>query len=92
VGERTVYLSGDIAEPAEAAQQGARADIAVVELAHFEPEELGAALSGSGVKCLVLTHLLASLEPIEAEIPDRVVAGGYEGEIVVAHDGMDLEL
>lgn len=92
VGDRTVYLSGDIAEPEEAAEHAVGADTAVIELAHFEPEELGAALSASGVERLVVTHLLASLEPSEAEIPDRVLAAGYHGEVVVAQDGMEIEL
>ncbi len=92
VGGRKLYLSGDIAEPEEAAEHAIGADIAVVELAHFEPEELGAALSASGVERLVVTHLLASLEPSEAGIPDRVMAAGFEGEVVVAQDGMEIEL
>jgi ribonuclease BN (tRNA processing enzyme) len=92
VADKTVYVSGDIAEPEEAAEYGAEADIAVVELAHFEPEEVGAALSASGVKRLVVTHLLASLESSEAEIPDRVMAAGFEGEVAVAQDGMEIEL
>lgn len=90
--EKTIYLSGDIAEPEEAAEHAMGADVAVVELAHFEPEGLGAALVGSDVKRLFVTHLLASFEPLEGEIPDRIMAAGYEGEVIVAQDGTEIEL
>ncbi len=88
---KTIYLSGDIAEPTEAAEGAVGADIAVIEIAHFEPAELGAAVSGSGLKRLVVSHVLASLEPTEDEIAGQIAAAGYEGDIVVAQDGMAIE-
>jgi ribonuclease BN (tRNA processing enzyme) len=87
-----VYLSGDIHSPDEAAKHGAKADLAVVEIAHFEPEALAEALADSGISRLVVSHVPAALEPHEAELPDRINAAGFEGEVIVATDGLRLEL
>ena len=90
--QKRIYFSGDIAEPGEAGEHASGADLAVIELAHFEPEELGEALSGSSLPRLVVTHLLDTFEPVEHEIPARINAAGYEGEITVAEDGLEVEL
>ena len=92
VDGKRVYLSGDIDSPDEAAKHGAGADVAVVEIAHFEPEALGEALTGSGISRLVVTHVLESLEPHEADLPGRINAAGFEGDVVVATDGLEMEI
>ena len=89
---KTIYFSGDLAEPEEAAEQADRVDLAVVELAHFTAEELGAAFSASNLPRLALTHINDGFEPFEDEIPGRVRAAGFDGDIVVATDGMEMEL
>ncbi len=89
---RRVYLSGDLASPKEAEWRAKDTDVAVVELAHFQPEELGEALSAAGVPRLVVTHLIDTLEPLEDGVPDRIRAAGFEGEITIARDGLELEI
>jgi ribonuclease BN (tRNA processing enzyme) len=92
VDDQKVYLSGDIDSPDEAAKHGAEADIAVVEIAHFEAEELGQALADSGISRLVISHVPESLEPHEAKLPSRLNTAGFPGEVIVATDGLTLEI
>ena len=87
---KTIYLSGDLAGPQEAAMQADSADLAVVELAHFTAEELGAALSATALPRLVLTHINDDFEPFEEEIPARVRAAGFQGDVVVVKDGDEV--
>jgi ribonuclease BN (tRNA processing enzyme) len=87
---KTIYLSGDLAGPEEAAKQADSADVAVVELAHFTAEELGAALSATALPRLVLTHISDDFEPFEEEIPARVRAAGFQGDVVVVKDGDEV--
>jgi ribonuclease BN (tRNA processing enzyme) len=90
VDGKTVYLSGDIGGPEEAAKHDA--STAVVELAHFTAEELGAALSASSLVRLIVTHVKDEFEPFEQEIPARVAAMGFQGEVIVATDGLEVGL
>lgn len=86
VEEKRIYFSGDLARPQEAAQADG-ADLAVIEMAHFTPEELGAALAAVNLPRLVLTHLIHTLEPVEEQVVARVKAAGFGGEIHLARDG-----
>ena len=92
IAGKKVYLSGDLDSPDEAAKYGADSHVAVVEIAHFQPEALGEALADSGISRLVLSHVLASLEPHETELPGRINAAGFAGEVIVATDGLTLEI
>ncbi len=92
VDGKRIYFSGDLQGPQEAAEQAESVDLAVVELAHFTAEELGAAFSASKLPRLVLTHINDDFEPFEDEIPGRVRAAGYRGEIAVATDGTEIEV
>jgi len=92
VDSKTFYLSGDLARPDEAAKHAASAEVAVVELAHFTAEELGAALSASGLLLLIITHINDDFETFEDEIPQRLRSMGFEGEIIIATDGLEVDL
>ena len=89
---KTIYFSGDLGGPEEAAKQAESAEIAVVELAHFTAEELGAALSASGLLRLIVTHINDDFEPFEDEIPTRIRSMGFDGEITIARDGDEFPL
>ncbi len=87
---KTLLYSGDLRDPAEIVAPAERADLAIVELAHFTPEELGAALAPTKLPVLVVTHLSHTLEPEEEEVPARIRAGGFGGEVLLARDGEEL--
>ncbi|MFB3883203.1 MAG: MBL fold metallo-hydrolase [Armatimonadota bacterium] len=89
---KTIYFSGDLGGPEEAAKQADGVEVAVVELAHFTAEELGAALSASGLLRLIITHINDDFEPFEDEIPQRLRSMGFEGEIIIATDGLEVDL
>jgi len=84
---KRVLFSADLAYAWEVPERVRGADLAIVELAHFTPEELGEALRGLALPRLVVTHLIHTLEPVEDEVPARISAAGYGGGILVAHDG-----
>jgi len=90
--DKKLLLSGDLAGPAEATDRVEGIDLAVIELAHFQAEDLGAALRGTGLPRLVVTHINDDFEPFEEEIPDRIRAAGFEGDICVAKDGDEIAL
>ena len=90
-GKRMLF-SADLAYAWEVPERVRGTDLAIVELAHFEPEELGEALAGLALPRLVLTHIKHTLELVEDEIPARIKAAGYGGEVVVAHDGDEFTL
>jgi ribonuclease BN (tRNA processing enzyme) len=53
------------------------------------PSRLGQIAQAAEVEKLVITHLYPATDPAEVE---RGVRGHYDGEIVMAKDGMVLEL
>jgi len=92
VGDKTLLYSGDLREAAEIAALADRADLAVVEMAHFPPETLGQVLAPTKLPRLLLTHLIHTLEPTEDNVPARVRKGGFRGEVLMAHDGDEVVL
>ncbi len=59
------------------------------EAAHMAPSRLGQLAQAAEVEKLVITHLYPSTDPAEVE---RGVRGHYDGEVVMAKDGMVVEL
>jgi ribonuclease BN (tRNA processing enzyme) len=90
-GKRLLF-SGDLRDPGEIAGAAKGVDLAVIEAAHFTPEELGAALAATDVPRVIATHIIHTLEPVEEGVADRVRAAGYRGEISVARDGDEFEV
>lgn len=89
---KRLFVSGDLAQPSEVIVPAAGVDLAIIELAHFTPEELGETLSRVEVSRVILTHLIHSLEPAEEQIPARIKGAGYGGEVHLARDGDEFEL
>ncbi len=92
IGGKRIFLSGDLGQPSEVIAPASGVDLAVVEMAHFTPEELGEALAHTEAPRVVLTHLIHTLEPVEDEVPARVKAAGYTGEVRLARDGDEFEV
>jgi ribonuclease BN (tRNA processing enzyme) len=92
LAEKGLLFSGDILQPSEIVELANRADLAIVELAHFSPEELGEALATTSLSRLVVTHLIHTLERGEAKLPARIRKAGFKGEVKVARDGEEVEL
>jgi len=92
VDQRRVVFSGDIATAGEVHDLVSGADLAFVELAHVAPEDLGRALSGTGLTHLVAVHVRDEYEPEEDELPGRINAAGFEGKVTIARDGTEVAL
>ena len=56
---------------------------------HMSPTALAEAATAAGCGRLVITHLYPETDPADVE---RKVRRGFAGEIVLAHDGLELEL
>ena len=92
VDGKRILFTADLAHAWEVPERLKGSELAIVELAHYTPEELGEALSGLPLPRLVVTHLIHTLEPLAEEIPARIKAAGYGGEVVVACDGDEFSL
>jgi len=88
-GKRIVY-SGDVRKPGEIGELYDGADVGIMELAHFPPEEVVSGLKGRKVGRLIITHLNHKRQ---GEEPERLLAAmleeGLQGPpVVIARDGM----
>lgn len=55
---------------------------------HMAPQDAGKMAAEAGVRRLVLTHLYDGLE--DPEVMFAAVRGEFDGEVVLAHDGLEL--
>jgi ribonuclease BN (tRNA processing enzyme) len=62
---------------------------AKAEAAHLSPTRLGQIASAAECKSLVITHLYPETDPDDVE---RSVKRSYAGEVVLARDGMEIEV
>ncbi len=59
---------------------------------HPKPSEIGETFADSTVSHLVLTHLYPPTEGRHEELCESVAAGGFTGDVSVAHDGLSLRV
>ncbi|MEF8799545.1 MAG: MBL fold metallo-hydrolase [Halolamina sp.] len=59
---------------------------------HPTPTQLGEALAGADIDRLYLTHLYPHTEGKHEEMLDSLTTAGFEGEVGVACDGLELHL
>ncbi len=62
----------------------------LVEENHLSPRRLAELATEAGVRRLVVTHVYPQLQRLDVERLIR--AAGYEGEIIIAHDGLQLQV
>ena len=97
-GEQAVVYTGDTERGDGLLNLARHANILISECSytdaraqasHMTPSRLGQLAKAAEVKKLVITHLYPETDPSEVE---RSVRGHYDGEVVMAEDGMILEL
>lgn len=88
VAGKTVVYSGDITALDELNPLLGDADIVIVEVAHFEPEELQPALENLPSEKIVLTHIHPGLE----ERASEVVRHWGDKRVSLASDGFRISL
>ncbi len=86
-GTRVVY-SGDITALAELSPLLPSADVLIIEIAHFDPNDLPDGLSDVDASVIILTHVHPGLEARLAEVVER----WGDDRVIVAHDGLRISL
>ncbi len=98
-GGPVLAYSGDTGPCDELAELASGADALLVECSfpdgegmegHMQPSQVARAGIRSGVKKLILTHFYPSVDT--DRVGDIVASAGYEGEIIIGHDGMSVTL
>lgn len=92
-GTRIAY-SGDAGSVDDCAPHLKAVSLLVHELGHFTGDEVGRVAKLAGVPRLLLTHLSLRYHGADgAALATREVrASGYDGEVIIAHDGLEVEL
>ena len=92
-GTRLVY-SGDAGSVDDCAPHLEGASLLVHELGHFTGDAVGRIAREARVPRLLLTHLSLRYhgEAGAALVSREVRTSGYEGEVIVAHDGLEVDL
>ncbi len=90
-GKRVVF-SGDLGDPEEITEPARGADLVITEAAHFHPRELVAALTETGAKHIVVTHM----HDVLMDRPDRAeelfAPFAENGMLTFAHDGLVVQI
>jgi ribonuclease BN (tRNA processing enzyme) len=91
-GKRVVY-SGDMGSPRDlACALGRPLDLLVTECAHFSARPLFEMLRGRPIKRIAMTHLGRKLWADQAQLRPLAAQCGLDGDLVIARDGMRLNL
>jgi ribonuclease BN (tRNA processing enzyme) len=62
----------------------------LVEENHLSPARLARLAAGADVRRLAVTHVYPQLRRLD--VPALLRASGYDGETVMAHDGLELQI
>jgi ribonuclease BN (tRNA processing enzyme) len=100
-GDRVIAFTGDTAPTPQTAHLGRDADLFLCDATWLESQrpipadvhctglEAGQAAQGAGARCLVITHVSPYNDP---QVVAAEAATAFDGEIVVAHDLMEIDL
>ena len=88
----TLVYSGDAGSPDDCRPYLAGADLLVHELGHFHAGEVALVAKDSGVPRLLLVHLSAEYhgDSGSARAISEARDAGYQGEVIVANDGLEV--
>lgn len=89
-GWRVVY-SGDLSSPQELAPYVDRCDLLIHELTHVRPEEIADFAAVANVPHLLISHISRKFDEAPEKIR-QIFKGRYEGNLLIAQDGMRLKL
>ncbi len=92
-GSKRVVFSSDLGCPEDlAGPLSSPCDVLVCELAHFDPQDLFAFLTGRNIKTLLLNHLSAEFSGKEERVAEEAKQALPEVErIIVPSDGQKVE-
>lgn len=89
---RKIIYTGDILEPAVVSEYVDNADLVIIEGAHFGIDKITEALSGRGIKRLLVTHLLDPRIKNQFEVMDALKPLTSECPVVFARDFMEVTI
>ncbi len=91
-GQKRIVYSGDLKEAGEVAHLYDGADAVITELAHFEPDELGAALKDCRIGKLFVTHINHHMMARKEEIGTSLQRRLGTIPVHIAYDGLVVDL
>lgn len=85
---QSILYSGDITALTELEPHLDNVDVVIVEVAHFDPEDLVSTLDSCSAERIVLTHIHPGLE----ERTSAIVDAWDSDRVTIAHDGLRIPL
>jgi ribonuclease BN (tRNA processing enzyme) len=89
---RTLVYSGDSGSVEDAAPHLEDCTLLIHEIGHHRPSDVCAVAAAHRVPRLLLTHVPARYDAPGGDLARELAAGGYDGELTVAADGLRLAL